>query len=266
MKNRDRRLIAQVERDALDATKDLSEALRKCIILGGKAGSVSLRECASRELTGYGPNDELPEYRTVGAPIKVDAITFNAQIRGQRISPRVLPAPLREAIDESHSFRSGVGELEGVVDQYRSQGHVRISLPMGADVADLLNYANGDPDQKITAVYYEVSIASIRAILDRIRTTLVSLIAEMRAGMPDDEDVPSAGIADQAVSVAVYGKGSRVTVNNSQAKNRGKSTVSVGGAAPDQTPFWTRSRKIGSFIVGIMTVAGAIAAIIAALN
>jgi hypothetical protein len=56
---RDETLIGEIERDLLDG-KALAD-LRKCIVLGGRSGSVELRDWASRQLRGYGPDDELPD-------------------------------------------------------------------------------------------------------------------------------------------------------------------------------------------------------------
>ncbi len=65
-------LLTQIERGAHSDSSDLASLLRRCITLGGATGSESLREWASRELMGYGSEDELPEYRTAAAPLVLD--------------------------------------------------------------------------------------------------------------------------------------------------------------------------------------------------
>ena len=85
-------LLEQIEQAALDDTADITGALRKCVALGGQSGSEELRTWATRELKGYNASDQLPEYRTVGAPIALDGATFNAHITGQqtrRSTPRL---------------------------------------------------------------------------------------------------------------------------------------------------------------------------------
>lgn len=59
----DKGLLAQDEDGALDSSTSLADTLRKCIALGGQAGSEELRDWARRELDGYKVEDELPEYR-----------------------------------------------------------------------------------------------------------------------------------------------------------------------------------------------------------
>jgi len=69
-----RTLLEQIEQDVL-TSQPLADTLRKCVVLGGKAGSVELREWATRELRGYDAKDDAPDYRTVGAPILADVVT-----------------------------------------------------------------------------------------------------------------------------------------------------------------------------------------------
>ena len=92
MKRRDESLLDQIEADiASDAP--LGQVLRKCVLLGGRAGSADLREWASRELKGYDGVDlgTVPTYRKVSAVIQADAVVGNYHVRGQQISPMQLP-------------------------------------------------------------------------------------------------------------------------------------------------------------------------------
>jgi AbiTii/Helix-turn-helix domain of resolvase len=70
---RDRSLLSKIEQAALDETAPVVTAPRHCLALGGRAGSAALRDWASKELQGYGPDDGLPAYRVVPVMLKVDA-------------------------------------------------------------------------------------------------------------------------------------------------------------------------------------------------
>lgn len=64
MRLRERSVLDEIERDALDSNVPVADTLRKVVALGGKVGSTELREWASRELRGYiGTDAELPGYR-----------------------------------------------------------------------------------------------------------------------------------------------------------------------------------------------------------
>src|SRR5664280_2931719 len=92
MANQDAKLLAEVQRDALDPKVPLADTLRKVVAFGGAVGSTQLREWASLELRGYvGSSVELPPYRKVSAMLEVNGFAGAMQVTGHRISPRVLP-------------------------------------------------------------------------------------------------------------------------------------------------------------------------------
>jgi hypothetical protein len=209
MRKGDRGLIGEIERGALDERTPIGAVLRKCLMLGGKAGSEELRTWATRELQGYGPDDELPGYRVIPAVIKVDFTNVRFHVTGQRISPHNLPDVVREHVDETLHLRMGIGEIEALARRPDDDKGLRFSLPGGADIATLMNHEIGEPYQHIQEVYWSVSPISLRGVIDQVRTTLTALVAELVATMPDDQDIPSSAVAANAVNVAVHGRRSR---------------------------------------------------------
>lgn len=198
MRGRDRSLLTEIERGALDDNVPLATTLRKCVALGGQAGSAELRGWASRELTGYeAGDDDLPEWRIVGAVLQIDGQAVRAIIKGQQISPMTLPDFARDAIKEECPLRMGVAALEALL--VRSEEYVHLGPPGASDLVLYMNHQNSNQFEHIERLYWSISKAVIRAVLDRIRTTLVELVAEMRAGMPEDVNIPNAELASQAV-------------------------------------------------------------------
>ena len=86
-----RDLLRHIERGAHDTSSDLASLLRRCISLGGVTGSESLREWATRELMGYGDDDELPDYRRAAAPLVLDAHVPGGRITGQQVPYHLVP-------------------------------------------------------------------------------------------------------------------------------------------------------------------------------
>lgn len=263
MSKRDSSLLADIEKAALDEGHSVAGALRKCVALGGKAGSTELRDWATKELRGYGDEDELPEYRIVAAPIHIDGATLAGSITGQPIAPSSLPDFVQEKIKEEFQFHNGIGELEELVRSSEKSGEpVKLQLPMGADIARILSQESGVSGQTILTIYWSISPVTVRGVIDQVRNGLVQLVAELRAGLPDDQSIPSPEAAAQAVEVAVTGKRSSVTVTAAQAGSGGQANITANEPAPSESGFWTRSRRIGAFFVGAATVVAAVIAVI----
>lgn len=263
MRSRDNSLLAQIEVEALDEGHSVAGALRKCVALGGQTESTELRDWATKELRGYGGDDGLPEYRIVAAPIHIEGATLSAKISGQPIAPSQLPDFVQDKIGEQFEFHNGIGELEELVrNSERSGEPIKLQLPMGADIARVMNQESGISGQTILTVYWAISPVSVRGVIDQVRTGLVQLVAELRAGIPNDQSLPSAEAADQAVQVVVTGKRSNVTVTTAQAGHGGAASISTDRPDPPESGFWTRSRRIGAFIAGLATVVAAIIAVV----
>lgn len=265
MRRRTNRLIDEIERDALDSNTPISTALRKLVALGGQAGSKELREWAGLELRGYvGSEVPLPDYREPGATLRIDGATFNAVITGQIISPSSLPDPMNKHIKEAVPLNGGVAEIEAMIARAKQQdsGEVKLTLPRGQDIVRLMNYEmeqRGEYD-RVTALYWCVSHVTLEGVIDQIRTRLVELVAEMRATMPDEAEVPSADAADNAVNVIVHGKKARFTVNTAQASGTTATAAAATRPQAEGRSIWV---KLGAALAGLATVVGALVAIAA---
>jgi hypothetical protein len=259
---RTNRLIDEIERDALDSSIPISSALRKLLALGGQAGSKELRDWAGLELRGYHNTEvRLPDYRKPPATIRVDGLTFTSVVTGQMISSQALPDPVDKHIDESVPLNGGVAEIEAMIESAKQRGgEVKLSLPMGQDVVRLMNHEmqqRGESNQ-ITAVYWSLSHVTLEGVIDQIRTRLVELVAEMRAEMPEEAEVPSAAVADNAVNVIVHGKKARFNVNTAQTSGDG-STLTATTTPRESRSAWV---KVGGFIVGAAGVVAAVTGVV----
>ncbi|HEX8714478.1 MAG TPA: hypothetical protein VF706_02830 [Solirubrobacteraceae bacterium] len=227
----DGNLLTDVQRDALEAKTPLADALRKLVALGGIAGSAELRGWASLELRGYlGSEIEVPEYRKPSAGLQVDAIKGNFKITGQPIGPSWLPELAREHIREEVLLKHGVGEIEAMRRRAEAGGgFVKLVLPGVHDLVTLMNQESDEPSQYITAIYWSLSTPALAGVLDRVRTTLVELVAEIQAGMPESAATPSREVADQAVNVVINGRGARINVMAASASGSGSHEVRADG-------------------------------------
>jgi hypothetical protein len=180
---------------------------------------------------------ELPDYRKPPAVLQINGFNGAMQVTGQDISPRWLPAVARNAIREEVPLTSSVGEIEAMLQRAEADddGCIKLSLPMGQDLVALMNSERQQPLARITAVYWSLSAPALAGVLDRIRTTLVELVAEMRAGMPESAETPSPEVADQAVNVVIHGRGHNVNVTTVAASGSGSHEVNAQGVIVDRS-------------------------------
>jgi hypothetical protein len=243
-------LLDDIEAEVLDSDASLAGALRKCVALGGHAGSRELRDWAAKEVRGYKPGaDDMPHYRTVPAALKVDWRNMACQATGQLLSPMQLPEFAQETVKEEMTLYHGVGELEAMLRQAREKGgYLQFGFPQSTSLVAYLNMKENSTGQVVDRLYHEVSAVSIAGVLDEVRTTLVEMVAEMRDGPSDERGVPSADSAAQAVTLAVTGNRNRVRVVSAQAAG--------GSAKPDEAPWWKRWQVASALIAGLATLTG----------
>jgi AbiTii len=254
---RDQSLLAEIERGALDHRAPLTAVLQKCIALGGQARNAELRDWASQELHGYRNDNEIPQYRIIHAPLLIDAVTSNGQIRGQQISAWDLPDVAHGVISEELKLAHGVGDLQALVRNAERKGETAVKLgpPDSADLVKLMNHEAQTPGQAIMRLYWDVSIARITGTLEQIRTTLIRLVSEMRATMSYDASIPSSEQAAQAINVVLRGgKRNQVTVTAAHADGAATATIEPPGELKESG--WAKTQTIWTVISVIVALIG----------
>lgn len=205
---------------------------------------------------GYGNDDELPAYRTAAAPLVLDAHVPGGVIKGQQVPYALIPDFAREHLGDDLEFRQPISEIGEMVASARRRGEttVKLGVPLGAGVVALMNdeLQKDGPGQTIERIYWDVSLIPLTRILDGVRTRLVALIAEMRAGTPAGTSIPSREVAEQAVGIAIHGKGHRIVIQQD----------SPGASAAVSEPSESRARRIAFWVGVIATVVAAAAAVI----
>jgi AbiTii len=261
-------LLAEIERDVLDESKPVTYALRKCLSLGGRAGSADLREWAARELRGYlGSEDALPDYRRIQTPLLMDE-SVDGDEQEHRILVNVfdLPEEARDLLTNEVLLTQGIGKIQALIVQAdRSGGSLEWGPPDAAELPLIINQERNRvtfASRRARRVYWRMSAADLRGVVDAVRTALTELVAEMRAGMAEGEQAPSPELAEQALRVAVYGNKNRITLTNAMAGQGGTATAKPGGGEQEEPGFWTTSRRIGAAIVGLAAIVTAVAAIL----
>lgn len=102
-----------------------------------------------------------------------------------------------------------------------------------------------------------VGLSVFTGIVDTARTTLVELVAEMKAGSAPGVTLPSHEVAEQAVDLAINGNRNRIVIT--QAAPHATTAPAAGGvASTGGTELKTSPRRVMWRIVGVATVIGAV--------
>lgn len=110
-----------------------------------------------------------------------------------------------------------------------------------------MNHENQEPHQRIERIYWTVTRSVLQGVIEDIRSRLVSLVAEMKAGVEPGEKLPSEEIANQAVQVAIHGDENRVKVKQSGHKT----TITHG----DRKGWARKALEVGAWVAGIIGLA-----------
>jgi hypothetical protein len=269
-------LLSEIETGALDSSSDLPDLLRKCISLGGVTGSARLREWATLELKGYGPQDELPSYRLTSSLLYLDGATMNARVKGQQVPLNMIPEVARASVQGDIHLPQSIAELADLLKSARQSREdvIRLAPPHVQELLALINHALAQADkaqfgggfglpasQVVERVYWMVGLSTFAAIIDGVRTTLVELVAEMRAGSPVGVTLPTHEVAEQAVDVAINGNKNRITINQVAPHATGTAAtggvVSTGNHEPESRP-----RRLMWWVVGVAAIVAAAAAVV----
>lgn len=262
-------LLDEIEAAVLDESLTVAAALRKCLLLGAKAGSEQLRDWARQELNGYEPESEVPDYRTVMAPLKHDYMTRYGTMTGQRFSTVLLPREVQGVINESVTLTHGIGAIEGMAEKAKANGgELKLSPPGAAELAVMLTnkyLATSEPRQ-VMEVYWGVSEVPLRSVVDRVRNLLTDLVAELRMAQSTEQAEPEPQAVQQVVQNIFTGRYRVGAVVNAQATNGGRASATgkqVASASQEDSSRWWTPQKVGAFIVGCAIVLGTLIALMA---
>jgi hypothetical protein len=185
-------LLADLEDDITDESKDLGGVLLKCLRFARRAGAPQLREWALRELKGYGREDQLPPYRVLSAPVLYNSMTPRGTYTGIYL-PLDNPdlQPIRPHLDRPVELRFPIEEIEASV-----AGADSAEVKFGPDnVARLVSFLTGfmPAYTRVTEVYWSVPLSSLRAINGQVRTALTEFVDELQSEVDATGAQPTPG-------------------------------------------------------------------------
>ena len=204
-------LLKRIEDETLDG--DVVKALLLCQTLGGHAGSDSLRAWAEKELTGWPPDEYLPDYRMLTGAMIGHGTAPDGPVR--------MPIPtdmLPQEILDSEVLAIPVYFSISQIQEMSRQDDVATMPSHSGTLANLLNERN-QGSAVLGQVHLHCPGSAYGGIVTTVRTKLINLVADLRRSLPDaatiDDEQVSAAVSKAADSlVVVKGDHNAVTVGD----------------------------------------------------
>ena len=164
-------LVLQLQQLATDNDTDVTELLRKALLVATKLGLQSFRDWVNQELHGYGTSD-VPEYRHVNAELKV-----RNPVRGGLIPFLIEDRKIMEQLCIDVPVQESVGSLVDLLQNQRGDGSLWISLHPQLK-ATLMRMQDGFAPLEPVRI---VGRNQFAAIVDAVRTTILDWSLQLEA-------------------------------------------------------------------------------------
>ena len=262
-------LLSDLEVDVTDESKPVSGILRKCITFARRAEAVQLREWALRELKGYEPEDPLPPYRALSAPVLIDGFTPRMQYTGQYLQLASPPLkPIRHHLDRTVDLRFSIDEIEATVARADASGALQLGPDNVAALIGFINLRVVPAYCQVTGLYWSVPVSVVQGIIGQVRTALIEFVDELQSEVDASGTAPSPAktrailahtmpwiIAENAVVTTIHHVGdnvtdsSKTTIKNNRTKVSENSGTVVAASAHVQagTQQGINSEKLNEF-------------------
>jgi hypothetical protein len=174
---------------ATNTGQSITVLLRKCVVLAHQIKNDRLKTWANMELSGYGDEDELPNYRVVSA-------TAMGHFSGWGGSQATLPIP-PAALEKNHQrfasqvhLAQAIATYEDLVKTATTDGQITMHWPPNM----VLYYQNRIPftgqQMSLLVAYQEIPKPTLVELLDTVRNRVLNVALEIQSELGErDEDL-----------------------------------------------------------------------------
>ena len=201
----------------------LEVGLRRLMIISSDIKNIELKKWASKELSGYGEEDELPVYRLIDSGhINYSGIKGRLQMTNQTLPVAAFPSEYREILLKPLDVRDSIAKIESIVSQKET---VTTDITI---LGEALYKAQGIQAYSIRQVYDSMQF---KGILDKLATSLLEIYIELdtELGNLDDLDVSVGDVNLDKLNEATQ------RIINIDASGDGASINIIGGDATNAT-------------------------------
>ncbi len=177
--------IQQIQESAVDSQVHLPDLLRRCKLLGAKLGSGDFKRWVDHELNGYPPDASVvPEYRV----LHVHSFGYfvgplGVQYKNAPIPSVAIPEKYRELVTVHRMIEpiSSLADLlqRGAEDDLQASWSADLIAVVGRKIYESMS---------LFSAYQAIPRGSIVAIVDQVRTRILSFAIEIESALPDLAD------------------------------------------------------------------------------
>jgi len=173
----------------------LEVALSRLMLIASDIGDTELKNWATKELNGYGVDDECPPYRCivsgniVFSGIRGNAFGHHIKYTNAALSIDVWPEDYRDIILRPAPIKDSVAQIAHIFESKAESLYLNITF-----FAQALYEKN--PDLQCTEIRQYFSYVQYGGILNSLRTKLIEIFIELddSLGNLDDLDIESTGV------------------------------------------------------------------------
>ena len=189
-KKQNMQLLSDIINELVDSQRSLVDPLLKTRVLASRIGNNDLKQWVSRELDGYGTDDNLPEYRVTGARVTMNYLNGPYQINNQPIPMGGMSEKAKRLLDKTE-FRQTIATLqsysiveEGVLSMY-------VSAELVAYIQKFLKKNGQHPHLHILSVSKLVSSHGAVEVLAIVRNRLLDFMLKLEEEFGSQTDIES---------------------------------------------------------------------------
>ena len=197
---------SQIIKDLANGQSSLKTALKRTKVLVSSLEDKRALAWINNELAGYGPTDQLPDYRLMRGMLTGSYIKGSMATHMKWTNASI---PLGNMAEDDRDqllaveLREGVESLQLMLDT-ANQEHSLIGKQIPADLFPYIAHCNNDPYMVISSAQVQLNPSYFQRALDCVENLLLDtlLILEAAFGNLDDLDIASAS-ADTELSNTV---------------------------------------------------------------
>lgn len=170
------KLLNEIVELLMNEAGSLDEALLKTKVLLHQIGQKELVGWVNSELVGYGPTDDLPDYRAIRARL-FGHITNGFYTHTNIALPVAHLTKNQLTYLEGNGMRQGLGVLEKLIADTKASNS--LARPISPERYALLSKPL-DGDYHVQRAWAQIETSQLRQILTQVRSRLLDFILELR--------------------------------------------------------------------------------------